>query len=658
MTRSFVTGLVLVLASILGAAANAAAAGGAGAVAAASIDEGRIDPTNDYHSYANIDQFRVTRMEMDLRVWIVNGSTAKTLDGVVALEFKRLDPRATELVLDTKGLMISEVMEKATDVLGALSKNETTWVSRPFHMGRPDPILGSPLVIELPRSNKATELIKIDYETTDESPGLMWIDPKLNPGHPKRFLYTRAAGLSTRSWIPMQDTPQVRVTYSLRLHTPQDMQAVMSAERDPKVKTRGEFLFDMAKPVPPDSIALAVGEWKFVETGPRSGLYAEKSMIKAASKAFAYTESMLQADEKMFGAYRWSRFDILVMPPGFPRLGAATPRLVFMSPTAVADDSSSSQALAREMAHAWAGNLVSNATWRDLWLTEGIAAYMESRTMSAMYGAERASLEEVLDLQALRAAMSTLKPADQLLAVDLRGRDPLQGFNEVPYEKGRLFFNFLDAKFGRERFDDFLRGYFEHFAFQSVSTEQFLATLREKLLDRFPGIVTAAEVDQWVNGPGIPAYAVLPVTPLLRPVDEARAAFTSGALQAGQFGADWLAQQWIYFFDNLSAPLSASQLAALDKAHRFSASTDGELQSSWFNQVIVSGYRAAYPQAEQFLTTVGRTKLIRPLYVQLMKTDSGATLARKIYTKARATYHPETVEEIGAIVDLPAETSE
>jgi aminopeptidase N len=646
MTRFTRLGLALVFASATAAAADE------------PIDVGAIDPANDYHSYANIDQFRVTRMEMDLRVWIVNGSTAKTLDGVVALEIKRLDPRATELVLDTRGLMISEVTEKATDVLGATSKNETTWVSRPFHMGKPDPLLGSALVIELPRSSKPTELIKIEYETTDDSNGLMWIDPKLNPGHAKRFLYTRAAALSARSWIPMQDTPQVRLTYALRLHTPPEMQAVMSGERDPKVKGRGEFLFEMAKPVPADSIALAVGEWKYVETGPRSGVYAEKSMINAAGKAFADTESMLQADEKMFGTYRWSRYDILVMPPGFPTVGAANPRIAFISPTAVADDKSSQEVLAREMAHAWAGELVSEATWRDLWLTEGMAAYLEGRTMTALYGADRASLEQVLGLKSLRDEMATLKPADQLLAVDLRGRDPIQGYGTVPYEKGRLFFNWLDARFGREHFDAFLHAYFEHYAFKSVSTAQFLQYLRENLLDPLPGIVSAAEVDQWVNGPGIPAYAVLPATSLLQPVDRARAAFTGGDLPAKQFGADWLAEQWIYFFDELDAPLSSAQLAALDQAHGFSAGSDGEVQSSWFKQVIAADYRAAYPQLEHFLTMVGRTKLIQPLYVQLMKSDSGATLARKIYTKARPAYHPETIAVIDGIVDLPDETSE
>jgi len=645
MMRCCAAGLALVLSSGI-------------ATADKEIDEGAIDPGNDYHSYANVDQFRVTHMELDLRVWIINGSTSKSLDGFVALEVKRLDPYATELILDTKGLMISEVSQKATDVLGATSKDQSTWVSRPFHMGKSDPILGSPLVIELPASKKTTELIKIDYETTEDASGLVWLDAKKILGLTKPFLYTRSDGIGARSWIPLQDTPLVRMTYAVRLHTPPEMKALMSGEADAKIKGRGEYLFEMSKPTPAWSIALVVGDLKYKETGPRSGVYADKSLIKAAAKSFADTESMLQADEKMFGAYRWSRYDVVVMPPNYPTIGASDPRLAFVSPTVVAEDDSATAALAREIAHSWAGDLVSNAAWRDLWLNEGIAAYMESRTITAMYGAERAATEQVAGLKALRAELALLKPKDQLLAVDLRGRDPGQGFTTVPYEKGRLFMNFLDAKFGREHFDAFLRGYFDHFAFKSVSTEQFIQYLRETLLDRYPGIVTLAEVDQWVNGPGIPAYAVLPVSNMLQPVDQARAAFLAGKLQAKQFGADWLSEQWIYFFDNLDGPLSAAQFAALDQAHDFSKSNDGAIERSWLSQVIAAGYRPAYPRLEEFLSSVGEVKLIMPLYVQLMKTDSGATLAKRLYTKARPAYHPDAVAAIDTVVELPTESSE
>jgi leukotriene-A4 hydrolase len=650
MMRCHVAGFALALSSAI-AAGNLAMAGG-------TIDEGAIDPGNDYHSYANIDQFRITHMEADLRVWIINGSKSKSLDGFIALQIKRLDPHATELVLDTKGLLISEVSQKATDLMGATSKDQTTWVSRPFHMGKPDPILGAPLVIELPPSNKPTELIKIDYETTEDASGLEWGDKKKIIGITSPYLYTRSEGIGARSWLPLQDTPLVRMTYAVRLHSPPELKAVMSGESDLSIKGKGEYLFAVSKPTPAWSIALAVGDFKYKETGPRSGVYAEKTMIDAAAKSFANTEAMLQADEKMFGAYRWGRLDVVVLPPNYPNIGAAAPRLVFVSPTTVSEDDSSSAALAREMAHSWAGELVSNATWRDLWLNEGIAAYMQGRTITALYGAQRAAMEQAAALKVLRAELATLKPADQLLAVDLRGRDPRQGYSEVPYEKGRLFMNFLDAKFGREHFDVFLRGYFERFAYKSVSTEQFLEYLHETLLDRYPGIVTAAEVDQWVNGPGIPSYAVLPPADLFHPVDETRTAYLAGKLQAKQFGSDWVSEQWIYFFDNTPSPLSTPQLAALDKEREFSKNRDGALQRSWLSQVIAADYRPAFPQLEQFLSTVGEVKLIVPLYVQLMKSESGTTLAKRVYTKARSTYTQDAVTVLDPIVDLPPESNE
>ncbi len=655
MMRRQVAGFAWVLS--IGIAAGGIATGSS-ASAAAEVDAGSIDPLNDYHSFANIDQFRVTHMEMDLRVWIINGSTSKTIDGFVALEVKRLDPNATELILDTKGLMISDVSQKATDMIGATSKSQTAWVSRPFHMGKSDPILGAPLVIELPASKKTTELIKIDYETTEDASGLVWLDKRNSIGLTSPFLYTLSAGIGARSWIPLQDTPLVRMTYAVRLHSPPELKAIMSGENDVSIKGRGEYLFTMSKPTPAWSIALAVGDFKYKETGPRSGVYASKSMLDAAVKSFTGTEAMLQAEEKMFGSYRWSRFDVVVLPPNFPTRAAAVPRLAFVSPTVVAEDDDSTAVLASLIAHSWAGELVTNATWRDLWLNEGIAAYMESRTMTAVYGAERAAMEEAADLKALRAELASLKPADQLLAVDLRGRDPLQGYTGVPSEKGRLFMNFLDVKFGREHFDAFLRGYFDRFAFKSVSTDQFLGYLHEALLDRYPGIVSASEVDQWVNGPGIPAFAVLPPGDIFRPVDEARAAFLAGTLQPKQLGADWLSSQWVYFFDNMPGPLSAAQLVALDKARGFSKNRDGEIERSWLSQVIAADYKPAYPRLEEFLGSVGAVKLITPLYVQLMKTDAGATIAKRVYKKSRPTFQQLTIAALDPIVDLPEESSE
>jgi leukotriene-A4 hydrolase len=615
-------------------------------------DSGPIDPSFDYHSYANVKQFRVMHLDLDLRVDLND----KSITGVVALELKRLDPRATQLVLDTKGLMILDVKQKSTDVLGATDKNQTIWVSRPFRLEKPDPILGSALVIELPPSKSGTERIKIDYETLPASAALQWLTPQQTARH-KPFLYTENEPIGARSWIPLQDTPQVRATYKAHVRTDPGVLAVMSAENDPKAKHNGDYAFVMPQPVPSYLIALAVGDLEFKETGPRTGVYAEKSVLKQAAKEFADTELMIQANEKMFGPYRWSRYDILIMPPSFPEGGMENPRLSFITPTSIAGDKSLVSLIAHELAHSWAGNLVGNATWRDFWLNEGFTDYMESRIMTAVYGEQRANMELVLGVKSLRASLGKLKPAEQILAIDLRDRDPADAFTDIPYEKGRLFLNYLDAKFGRQHFDEFLRGYFDHFSFKSITTEQFLGYLQENLLDRFPGVVSREQVNAWVFGAGLPSDAVLPVTDMFNPVNQARSDWLAGKLLTKKFPTNWVTQQWLFFLDDMPA-LTAAQLADLDKAFGFNKTPNAEIAHSWLMLVVANDYQPSFPRLEEYLKTIGRLKLIAPLYETLMKTPKGTEVAKRVFTKAGPGYHPETVKAIEAIVQPPSESSE
>lgn len=617
-----------------------------GALRAHGADPAPIEPGFDYHSFSNVDQFRVTHLELDLRVDL----EGKTITGISALEFKRLDPRATQLVLDTKGLQVNDVSQKATDVLGATSKSQTIWVSRPFHMEKPDPILGSALVIELPPSKKTVESIRIDYETLPTSTALQWLTPKQTARRKKGFLYTQPQLIGARSWIPLQDSPEVRMTYKAKVHTADGVLALMSAENDPSVKHQGEYSFLMPQPVPANLIALAVGDVEFLETGPRSGVYAEKPMLKASAKQLADTESTLQAAEKLFGSYRFTRYDVLVMPPSFPIGQIDSPRLSFISPTAITGETSPVPEMLHALARAFSGELISNSAWRDRWLNEAFTAYMETRLMTAVYGDERASMEEVLGLNALRDALKTQKPQDQVLAIDLRDRDPESAFDEIPYQKGRLFLNTLEARFGRDKFDVFVRGYVEHFAFKSITTEDFLGYLAENLLDRFPGIVTLAQVNEWVHGAGIPADAVLPVSSGFQPVDAARTAWLEGRLAAKKLGPDWVSEQWRYFLDTLPAGLRPQQLAELDKAFGFAHSQDAGIGHRWFVLVITNNYQPGFAGLEEYLQSVGRRTLIEPLYAELMKTLAGTTLAKRVYAKARPGYHPDTVKAIDAIV--------
>jgi len=630
------------------------------AYVANSVDLEPLQSGLDYHSFANIEQFRVTRLELDLRV----DSDARVLRGVVGLLVKRLDRGATQLILDTRDLAVTGVSEKAQGVLGAMSKTETTWVGRPYHFERKDPILGQALVIELPPSNKPTEFIRIEYETSPSAPGLQWVAAADTTGHRQPFLFTQSEPIGARSWIPLQDTPQVRVTYAATIHTSSDVLALMSAksvssDAGRPVKRNGEYAFAMTEAVPSYLIALAVGDLAFKATGPRTGVYADKSIIKAAADEFADAESMIATAEKLIGPYRWDRYDIVVMPPSFPTGGMENPRLSFVSPTVIAGDKSLVAVIAYEVAHSWSGNLVTNATWRDLWLNEGFSGYLESRIMNTTYGEGRERLERVVGLEALREDRASLSPKDQWLAIDLRDRDPDEAFSSVPKEKGRLFLTYLDAKFGRERFDAFLRGYFEHFSAKSVTSEQFVNYLQENLLDRFPGIVARDQVMAWVGGPGIPPDAVLPTSDVFAAVDAARIAWAGGMVAAKKLESRaWVAQQWMYFLDGMPVQLTAAQVAELDRAFGFSHAANAEVVQHWLLLAIRHQYQPSFVRLEEFLKTIGRRKLIVPLYREMMKTPGGATQARRVYALARPRYHPSAAAAIDAIVNPSSDSSE
>jgi aminopeptidase N len=626
---------------------------GSAALAAAGADLAPIQSGLDYHSFANVEQFRVTHIELNLRVDFAN----KVLFGVVALEIKRLDPTATQLVLDTRDLDIRDVTEKPSSVIGALSKSETTWVSRPFHVDRADPVLGSPLVIELPPLKKSTEIIKIDYVTSPTAPALQWLNQTAGKHHP--FLYTLSYPIGARSWIPLQDTPQVRASYSAVIHTDSGVLAVMSAKNDPKVKHNGDYAFAMQDPVPSCLIELAVGDLRFKETGPRTGVYAEKPLLDQAAKDFADTDTLLKSAERMLGPYRFDRYDIVVMPASFPIVEIGAPGAAFVTPTAVTPDRSQESVVAQALAQVWAGGLVSGASWRDAWINEGLSRYLRNRLTEETLGTPRAVAGSWLAQRSLRENLARQNAGDQVLAVDLRGRDPAGVWREPVFEKAALFFEYLDGKFGREHFDAFLHGYFDHFLFKSVATDQFLAYLKENLLDRHPGIVTREETLSWVSSIGLPADAPLSSSTAFDTVDAARSAWLAGKVPAKKLDVrGWETPQWVYFLAGLPAGLRRDQVAELDQAFDFTRSATPQVAGGWFLSVIRTDYRPAYPRLEEYLESTGRTSLIVPLYAELVKTPAGATLARRVYALAKPSYHAETVAAVDALVHPESENDD
>ena len=57
--------------------------------------------------------------------------------------------------------------------------------------------------------------------------------------------------------------------------------------------------------------------------------------------------------------------------------------------------------------------------------------------------------------------------------MDLEGQDPELSLGDIAYEKGKLFLRMLEEHYGREKFDSFLKAYFDKFKFQSMNASKF-----------------------------------------------------------------------------------------------------------------------------------------------------------------------------------------
>jgi aminopeptidase N len=359
---------------------------------------------------------------------------------------------------------------------------------------------------------------------------------------------------------------------------------------------------------------------------------------------------MITTTEALYGPYRWGRYDMLVLPPSFPFGGMENPRLTFATPTVIVGDKSLVSLVAHELAHSWSGNLVTNSSAKDAWLNEGFTSYVENRIVEALYGKERADMESMIAREELRDEFTDANKDLQVLATKADAlKDPDDSLTGTVYTKGAWFLQFLEQRFGRAEFDAFLRGYFDHFAFQSIPTAKFVDYAKTNLLQKYPGKVSEAEFDAWLYEPGVPATAPQLRSQRFSLVDSARIAWTgTGTLPPPSLTSTWSTQEWTRFLDGMPETLTPEQMAALDAAYHFTGTPNGELAQRWYPLAARSGYHPADEAMAAFMQRVGRRKLIMPIYEALVKTPEGLAFAQDVFAKARPGYHPITTGSVEA----------
>lgn len=584
----------------------------------------------DTHTQSNADSILLKHLDLDIQVNMdqqqISGHATWAIDNPHQLPVLRLD--TYELSIDS------------TTVDGKLV---------PHTLDAPVTYLGSRLNIPVSANSKT---VTIWYKTGKNATALQWLQPQQTLGKKHPFLYTQSESVYARTWIPCGDGPGIRYTYSARVTAPKGLLALMSAENPQAVNDSSIYHFKMELPIPAYLMALAVGDITFRKIDERTGVYAEPAMIDKARYEFEEVGKMVHTAENLYGPYRWGRYDVLVLPPGFPIGGMENPRLTFCTPTIIAGDRSLTSLIAHELAHSWSGNLVTNATWSDFWLNEGFTDYFERRIMEAMMGKSYSDMLWELGYQDLVAEVAAIgkDSKDTWLKLNLEGRSADDSFTSIAYEKGAHFLKLIETVVGREKFDHFLKTYFDTYAFKTMNTAQFLKYLDANLIKGDTALSNKIDIQAWVYGPGIPANCPRVDQERFQKVDEARAQFLKATPPAQLATQNWSTQEWLHFLRKMPQPLSLEQMQQLDGAFHFTKTGNSEIADQWFVMAIAANYKAAYPAMEQFLRYVGRGKFLQPLYGEMMKTPANQEMAKALYAKYHQNYHPIAQEALKKIL--------
>jgi len=566
--------------------------------------------------------------------------SGERVHGRATLTLDRSDP-AAPLILDSYRLQIESV--RAED------GSERQWA-----LGEDRGRLGRALTIQLEDGDRE---VSVTYASGEDAEALQFLTPAQTDGGQQPFLFTQGQAILTRSWIPLQDSPAVRVTYDATIRAPRGLTVLMSAnsrngptpvlEEAPGSGSSDLWRFRMDHPIPSYLIALACGELASHDVSERCAIIAEPGVLAAAAAEFADVERMVQSAERLFGEYRWGRYDLLVLPPAFPYGGMENPTLTFLTPTAIAGDQSLVSIIAHELAHSWSGNLVTNATWDDFWLNEGFTVYFERRIMEALYGSDRANMERLLAWQGLEQEIQQLEPWQTVLHIDLGDHHPDDGFSGVPYNKGALFLRRVEECVGRAALDRVLGEWFDAGAFEARTTDQW----RLFLLDAFPDLQSKMDLDEWLTAPGLPADAPRPQSSALSKVDDQLLRLREGTHPADLDCSDWATSQWLRFLNGMPEGAGAQTMAQLDQTFGFGETGNNEILFAWLRLAIQERYSAMDDRLEQFLMTIGRRKYLKPLYEQLCATPEGRARAEAIYERARPGYHAVSAISLDSIFD-------
>jgi aminopeptidase N len=373
-------------------------------------------------------------------------------------------------------------------------------------------------------------------QTTGE--GLYRADYRID-GVPARMLATQLEAVQARRLLPVFDEPVFRCVFELTVRAPQGLQVYSNM---PLVQARADgkathHRFAPTPPMPSYLLAVTVGRFDVLQDqvdGIPLRIFTAPGKREQARFAMEVTRQVLPFYARYFGRpYALPKLDQIAVPgtrqgamEDWGLISSVEDALLF---DPARSDEGTRRAVfavaAHEIAHQWFGNLVSAASWEEIWLNEAFATWMEHKAASHFHPEWQTALRERRDVDRTMARDAT--SATRAIRSGPVSEDSVfEIFDGVTYSKGGAVLSMLEEWLGQASFQRGLAAYMAERAFKPATAADLWHHIGRAA--GLPQGVVAAVAASWTDHPGLP---------LLRLAQRCEAGQTLLTLQQSRFSS-------------------------------------------------------------------------------------------------------------------------
>ncbi|MER6079606.1 M1 family aminopeptidase [Streptomyces sp. NPDC001833] len=329
---------------------------------------------------------------------------------------------------------------------------------------------------------------------------------------------------SAHTVFPCNDHPSDKADFAFRVTVPSGLRGVANGlltctENLPGDRTA--YSYRSRSPIAAELVQITVGDYVVKDRQGPHGLplrdVVPTARAAALEPALALTAGQVAwLEDRLGAAFPFETYGLLPCnsddPNAFDFTGLETQTLTLYKPNfLLQEEAKIGSHMMHELVHSWFGNLVSPATWADLWLNEGHADFY-----GLLYRYER-GWPDSLGMTTMEARMKdTYARGDQWR----HDSGPVAAPNEVDlfdsqrYLGGVLVLYAFRELVGEDAFHTVERTFLDRFRCRSVSTADYIAVASE-----VTGQDQSGFLRDWLYGtttprmPGHPDWTVTPVTP-------------------------------------------------------------------------------------------------------------------------------------------------